>query len=394
MKLRFGLDIGSSEIRLVAAEVYSDKLKVVAYHKVPTRGYFAGVIQDLNRFTSSISDCIEGFREKFNYRVKNVYMNYVGTEMRFLKIRDAFNAANPDLELDAKQIEYAIEKAISNNIANEEYPIYKDIEEFIVDGQRGIIEPVGMRCKRIDIILQIITSNFYHFYNMRQAIEKAGLTIGEIFPDVIPLGVTASNYEERKCGIAVIDIGYGMVKFAVFSNGVISYYNCFPSNMINVYRKIEQRYSLLPQEAFLLTSQAMHSAAENFLFASRFDTKEIESHKVKNIFENQIRRIAHLIRRYMREEAVPPITQGFIVCGGIIKENDQFFNILEDTLRKPLRRPAFPVKVIPHDFSKKDEYINALALIYSGHHGLGNRVIKGEKKSFLKNLIYKIIDYF
>jgi cell division protein FtsA len=391
-KLKFGLDIGTSETRIVACGISNNKLKIKGYMKFSTKGYSAGSIKDLIQLSSLLSECFNKFSASFGIYPQNLMVNYTNPDIKFLKIKNSFSISNPDRRLDAKSIQKIINDTLLTRLSYEEYPIYKEVQEFILDGQKGITNPEGLQARKLEVILNVVVTNIYSYQNYIQAINNAGIEIGDIIIDNLALGYLVTTQEERESGILVIDIGYGMVKISYFYENRLLYYNCFPTNFTKMYENIEEKYHLMPQEAMAVMDKALLTESKEFLFPSKLQIEKIESVFVKSMIEKQLKRIFYKIKKKISENILNTISQGIVVTGRIFVECPEIVSSLEKIIRRPIRITSPSIEILPEDFGSNFEYLNALSLIYYNY--CREKECEGLKKfNFLKKF-KKIFDYF
>ncbi|RJQ31433.1 cell division protein FtsA [Candidatus Parcubacteria bacterium] len=217
-----GLDIGSDNVRLVVGQRIlqeSDKLHIIGAAEAEAEGITKGVIVSLEDAISSISACIEKAERMTGRAIEQVWVGISGSHIISQESKGVVAVAKANSEINEDDVHRAIEAA--RTVATPpNYEILHVIpKSFIVDGQKGIKDPIGMTGIRLEVDTQIIQGLSSQTKNLTKAVYRTGLEIQDIVLSILATSEAVLTNRQKELGVAVINIGGSTTSMAVFEEG-------------------------------------------------------------------------------------------------------------------------------------------------------------------------------
>ena len=218
-ELIVGLDIGTTKICAVVAERSGSGVDVVGIGTHPSRGLRKGVVVDIDATVASIKQAVEEAELMADCEITSVYAGIAGGHIR------AFNShgvvAVKDREVKESDVKRVIDAAKAVAIPMDREVIHVIPQEFIIDDQDGIREPLGMSGVRLEAKIHIVTAAVTSAQNIVKCCNKAGLNVIDIVLEPLASAQAVLSDDERELGVCMVDIGGGTTDIAVFQDGSI-----------------------------------------------------------------------------------------------------------------------------------------------------------------------------
>ncbi len=214
-----GLDVGTSKVCAVAAELNDRGVNILGVGEAPSKGLRKGIIINMDATIDSIKKAVMEVEASAGIRIKSVTAGISGAHINGL---DSYGAVGiRGREVRHADMERAIDSAKAIYVPLEREVLHVIPTDFILDGQEGIADPVGMAGVRLEAKVHIITGVASSIQNLMKCCEKAGLDVAEIvFGPVASAGVSLSG-EEKECGVLLADVGGGTTDMVFIKNGAV-----------------------------------------------------------------------------------------------------------------------------------------------------------------------------
>jgi len=216
-----GLDIGTTKICAIVAERAENGADVVGIGTHPSRGLRKGVVVDIDATVDSIKHAVEEAELMADCEISSVYAGIAGGHI------DGFNShgivAVKDREVGSNDVRRVIDAAKAVAIPMDREVIHVIPQEFIIDDQDGIREPLGMSGVRLEAKIHIVTAAVTSAQNIVKCANKAGLNVVDIVLEPLASAEAVLAGDERDLGVCLIDIGGGTTDLAVFADGSIKH---------------------------------------------------------------------------------------------------------------------------------------------------------------------------
>ena len=218
--LLVGLDIGTSKVVTIVAEMHSDgEYEVVGIGQHESRGLKKGVVVDIEKTVASIQAALEEAELMASYKIRTVVTGIAGSHIR------SFNSigmvAIKDKEVTEADVLRVTETAKAVNIPTDQQILHVLPQEYIIDGQEDIREPVGMSGVRLDVKVHIVTGAVSAVQNIIKCVRRCGLEVQDLILQPLASSSAVLTADEKELGVALVDIGGGTTDIAVFVGGAI-----------------------------------------------------------------------------------------------------------------------------------------------------------------------------
>jgi cell division protein FtsA len=216
-----GLDIGTTKICAVVGEMSHGVVDIIGIGSHPSEGLRKGVVINIEKTVNSIKEAIEEAETMAGCEIGSVYAGIAGGHIKGFNSHGVI--ALKEKEVTKKDIERVIEAASAVAIPMDREVIHVLTQEFIVDEQDGIVDPLGMSGVRLEAKIHIVTGAVTSAQNIIKCANRAGLDVCDIVLESLASSEAVLSDEERNLGAALIDFGGGTTDMAVFSRGAIKH---------------------------------------------------------------------------------------------------------------------------------------------------------------------------
>ncbi len=214
-----GLDIGTTKICAIVGELTDDGIDIIGIGQNPSRGLRKGVVVNIESTVQSIQRAIDEAEAMAGTEITHVYTGIAGGHIKSFGGRGV--VALKDREVRDADIARVIEQAKTVNIPVDREVIHVLPQEFIVDEQSGIKEPLGMTGARLEARVHIVTGAVTSAQNIVKCANRAGLNVADIVLQPLASSEAVLTEEEKELGVCLVDIGGGTTDIAIFQNGSI-----------------------------------------------------------------------------------------------------------------------------------------------------------------------------
>jgi len=222
-----GLDIGTSKVSAIVGELGADgELEVVGIGTHPSRGLKKGVVVNIESTVQSIQRAVEEAELMAGCEIHSVYTGIAGSHVRSLNSHGI--VAIRDKEVTAGDVDRVIDAARAVAIPADQRILHILPQEFIIDHQEGIREPIGMSGVRLEAKVHIVTGADSAAQNIVKCVQRCGLQVEDIVLEQLASSFAGLTDDEKDLGVCLIDIGGGTTDLAVFSGGAIQHTAVIP----------------------------------------------------------------------------------------------------------------------------------------------------------------------
>jgi len=224
-----GLDVGTSRVRVVLAEVNNqDRLEIVGVGATDSKGLRKGVVVNLELAVDSIKRAVEIAEQMAGFTVEQVYVGLAGAHIKGMNSRGVVAVSRRNREIGADDIKRVIDQASAVSVSSDREIIDVVPQEFTVDEQDGIGDPLGMLGMRLEVAVHIVTSPITAKQNIVTSVNRSGMIVLDTVLEPLAAAAAVLTEEEREYGTALIDIGGETTKLAIFQRGAIRHIAVFP----------------------------------------------------------------------------------------------------------------------------------------------------------------------
>lgn len=222
-----GLDIGTSKVVVAVAEVLPDgRFQVIGLGQADSNGLRKGVVINIEATVQSIRRALEEAELMAACRISEVYTGIAGSHIR--SFNSSGMVAIKDREVSAADVARALETARAVNIPTDQQVLHVLTQEFIVDGQEDIREPIGMSGVRLEVKVHIVTGAVSAAQNIIKCVRRCGLEVQDLILQPLASSLAVLTPDEKELGVALVDIGGGTTDIALFTGGAIRHTSVIP----------------------------------------------------------------------------------------------------------------------------------------------------------------------
>ena len=219
-----GLDIGSSKITVAVGQPDDDgNLKLLGIGQSPAEGIKRGMVVDLEKIVSSIHAAVDDAEMVSGCKISSVYASIAGEHIKSINSRGVIAVGRGTSEISHSDVERVIEAARAVAIPADREIIHVLPQDFTVDDQTGVTDPIGMAGIRLEVNVHIVTGSVASVTNIVKAIEKADLDVEELVLSPFAAAYSVLKADERELGCVLVDMGAGTTDIAAFLDGSIKH---------------------------------------------------------------------------------------------------------------------------------------------------------------------------
>jgi len=220
-----GLEIGTSKICAVVGEMNPDLsgLNIVGLGQAKSRGVRKGEICDAPAVEEDIRNAIVEAEQMADVEIRSVYLGVTGGHVRGFNNRGVHPVVSADREISEDDVQDVIKNAKTINLPTQHHVIHAIRQHFLVDGQDGISNPVGMLGSRVEVDVHVVHGNLNRLQNAIRTVKGLQLEVDEIVFNGLASSLALLTTEQKELGALVIDIGGGTTEYVVYADGVIKH---------------------------------------------------------------------------------------------------------------------------------------------------------------------------
>jgi len=219
-----GLEIGTSKVCAVVGEVVADGgLNIVGLGQSRSRGVRKGEIADARVAEEDIRHAIVEAEQMADVEIRSVYLGVTGGHLRGFDNRGVHPVVSADREISEEDVQDVIKNAKTINLPAENHVIHAIRQHFLVDGQDGITNPVGMLGARVEVDVHVVHGNLNRLQNAIRTVKGLQLEVDDIVFNGLASSLAVLNNDQKELGSLVIDIGGGTTEYVVYGNGIIKH---------------------------------------------------------------------------------------------------------------------------------------------------------------------------
>ena len=327
--ISIGLDIGTTKIVAMIGQTNEyNKMKILGVGKSISLGVHRGVVNNITQTIQSIQQAVSEAEELSGIKVDGVTVGIAGQHIRSLQHSDYITRNNSEQVIDESDIEKLINQVHKLVMLPGEEIIHVLPQEFKVDGQAEIKEPIGMYGGRLEANFHVVVGQVSSIRNIGRCIKSAGLDLDGITLEPLASANAVLSHEEKEAGVALIDIGGGTTDLAIFKDGIIRHTAVIPFGGNVITEDIKEGCSIIEKQAELLKvkfgSAWPGENKENEIVSipglRGRDPKEISLKNLSKIIHARtveiIEQVYLEIKNYGHEEQKKKLIAGIVLTGG------------------------------------------------------------------------------
>lgn len=244
------LDIGTTQTRTLIAELdENSQLTILGVGTVPTEGLKRGMVKDLDSVTQSIAKSVRKAMDIANVDVTKLIVGISGTHIKCQNVRAGVEVANPMRGITEEDVERVLKKANEMVTPKDRQVIHVLVQEYIVDDESGIKDPIGFAGTRLEAEIHVVTGSIASAQNIIKCVRQAGITEEEIVLNPIASSQAVLSEDEKELGVIMADIGGGTTDAVIFGRNGIRHIQIIPLGGDHITGDIAERFRVTHFEA-------------------------------------------------------------------------------------------------------------------------------------------------
>lgn len=339
-----GLDIGTSKVVAVVAELQGDgRFDVIGMGQHESKGLKKGVVVNIETTVASIQRALEEAELMADCKIRDVYTGIAGSHIK--SFNSSGMVAIKDKEVTATDVARVIETAKAVSIPGDQQMLHVLTQEFIVDGQEDVREPLGMSGMRLEVKVHIVTGAVSAAQNIVKCVRRCGLEVQDLILQPLASSLAVLTDDEKELGVVLVDIGGGTTDIAIFTGGAIRHTAVIPIAGDQITNDIAM--ALRTPTADAEDIKVSHGTAKQVL-ANADDMIEVPGigergprmlgrQALAAVIEPRVEELFSLVQQVVRESGYEELLSSGVVLTGGTALMDGMVELGEDIFLKPVR---------------------------------------------------------
>ena len=392
-KIAVGLDIGTTKIvAMIGRENEYGKLEILGIGKTKSLGVHRGVVNNITQTIQSIQHAVQEAEMSSGLKIEDVVVGIAGQHIRSIQHSDYITRTNSDEVIDDRDIDALINQVHKLIMLPGEEILHVLPQEYKIDGQAEIKEPIGMYGGRLEANFHVVVGQIASIRNIGRCVKNSGLGLAGITLEPLSSANAVLSQEEKEAGVALIDIGGGTTDLAIFKDGIIRHTAVIPFGGNVITEDIKEGCSIIEKQAELLKvkfgSAWPGENKENEIVSipglRGREPKEISLKNLSKIIHARIVEIIEQvfseIKNYGHEEQKKKLIGGIVITGGGSQLNH--IKQLTEYITGMDTRIGYPNEHLAGDSNEKTTsplYATAVGLVMNAAEVQSKKVVKKEE---------------
>ena len=392
-----GLDIGTSKIVAIVGEVNEDnELEIIGIGTHPSRGLKKGVVVNIESTVQSIQRAVEEAELMAGCQIHSVYAGIAGSHIKSMNSHGI--VAIKDREVVEGDVERVIDAARAMAIPADQKVLHVLPQEFIIDNQEGIREPIGMSGVRMEAKVHLVTGAVSAAQNIVKCIERCGLQADDIILEQLASSYAVLTEDEKELGICLIDIGGGTTDIAVFTEGAIKHTAVIPiagdqvTNDIAIAMRTPTQYAEEIKIKYACALRQLTNPDEVIEVPSVGERapRRLARQTLAEVVEPRYEELMSLVQAELRRSGYENLIAAGIVLTGGSSKMEGVIELAEEVFHMPVRLgvPQYVSGLI--DVVRNPIHATGVGLLLFGH--ISEQLSESEK-SYIKRRLPLSIQY-
>lgn len=382
------IDVGSAKTCVLVAEVGESGLRYRGHGLAESRGSRKGIIVDLDKAVSSIQKAVEKAEDSAGIPIEHAVLGVAGSHVRGINTHGGLVFSRPR-EIGREEIRQAVEKARAVPLPPDREALHLLPQEFILDDQSGVHDPMGMIGTRLEVRVHIVTAATSAIQNVVTAVNRAGIHVDDTVFEPLACADSVLRSDERELGICLADIGAGSTNVIVIQEGAVAHSGVLPVGgdhftsdlSVGLCTPIIEAEKI--KKLFGNTTVTLIPEGNEVEVPSVGDraSRLISQRMVGEILEPRGRELFEMLRENLRHAGMLEVCAAGVVLSGGGARLPGLMDLADSVLRKPVRM-AWPVPLAKMPaMLAEPEFATALGMVTYGHRARSARGIQDQRWS-------------
>jgi cell division protein FtsA len=396
-----GLDIGTSKVVAIVGEVTPDgEIEVIGIGSHPSRGLKKGVVVNIESTVQSIQRAVEEAELMAGCQIHSVYAGIAGSHIRSLNSHGI--VAIRDKEVTGADVERVIDAARAVAIPADQRILHILPQEFIIDNQEGIREPIGMSGVRLEAKVHMVTGAVSAAQNIIKCVRRCGLEVDDIILEQLASSNAVLTDDEKELGVCLVDIGGGTTDMAVFTEGAIRHTAVIPiagdqvTNDIAVALRTPTQHAEEIKIKYACALTQLASPDETIEVPSVGDraARRLARQTLAEVVEPRYEELFTLVQAELRRSGFEDLCAAGIVLTGGSAKMEGVIDLAEEIFHMPVRLglPQYIAGLV--DVVRNPIYSTGVGLLLFGYHNRAMREAEARMSGNFKSVLKRMKSWF
>ncbi len=396
-----GLDIGTSKVVAIVGEVTDDnEIEIIGLGSHPSRGLKKGVVVNIESTVQSIQRAVEEAELMAGCQIHSVYAGIAGSHVRSLNSHGI--VAIRDKEVTPFDVDRVIDAARAVAIPADQKILHILPQEFIIDDQESIREPIGMSGVRLEAKVHMVTGAVSAAQNIIKCVRRCGLEVDDIILEQLASSHSVLTDDEKELGVCLVDIGGGTTDIAVFTEGAIRHTAVIPiagdqvTNDIAVALRTPTQYAEEIKIKYACALTQLASIEETIEVPSVGDRpdRRLARQTLAEVVEPRYEELFTLIQAELRRSGFEDLCAAGVVLTGGSSKMEGAVDLAEEIFHMPVRLglPQYVTGLV--DVVRNPIYSTGVGLLLFGYHNRAMREHSSHVGGGFKGVLEKMKSWF
>jgi cell division protein FtsA len=371
--LLVGLDIGTSKVVAVVAELRPDgAYEVIGMGQTESKGLKKGVVVNIEATVQSIQKALEEAELMADCKIGEVFTGIAGSHIR--SFNSSGMVAIKDKEVTSTDVARVIETAKAVNIPTDQQILHILTQEFIIDGQEDVREPIGMSGIRLEVKVHIVTGAVSAAQNIVKCVRRCGLEVHDLILQPLASSLAVLTEDEKELGVVLVDIGSGTTDIAIFSEGAIRHTAVIPIAGDQITNDIAMALRTPTPDAedikiqYGIAKQVLADPDEMIDVPGVGDRgpRTLSRQALAAVIEPRVEELFSLVHQVVRESGYEELLSSGVVLTGGTAMMPGMVELGEDMFLKPVRVGVPEYRGNLHEVVKSPRYATVMGLLQEG----------------------------
>jgi len=396
-----GLDIGTSKVVSIVGEIKADgEIEIIGIGSHPSRGLKKGVVVNIESTVQSIQRALEEAELMAGCEIHSVHAGIAGNHIRSLNSHGI--VAIKEREVTHGDVERVIDAARAVAIPADQKILHILPQEFIIDEQEGIREPIGMSGVRLEARVHMVTGAVSAAQNIVKCVRRCGLDVDDLILEQLSSSYAVLSDDEKELGVCLVDIGGGTTDIAIFTDGSIRHTAVIPiagdqvTNDIAVALRTPTQHAEEIKIKYACALTQLAASDETIEVPSIGDrpSRRLSRQTLAEVVEPRYEELLTLVQAELRRSGFEDLVAGGVVMTGGSSKMEGLIELAEEVFHMPVRLgvPQYVTGLV--DVVRNPIYATGVGLLLFGYQNESGRLQDLPKGSGFKSILERMRSWF
>jgi cell division protein FtsA len=379
------IDVGSAKTCVLVAEITDGGLRYRGHGLAESRGSRKGVIVELEKAIGSVQKAVEQAEDIAGVPIEHAVLGVAGAHVRGVNSHGGINLGTRPREIGRDEIRQAVEKARAIPLPADREILHLLPQEFILDDQGGVHDPLGMMATRLEVRVHMVTAAASATQNVVTAVNRAGVHVDDTVFEPLACADSVLRSDERELGVCLADLGAGSTSLIVFHEGAVAHTAVIPIGgdhftsdlSVGLCTPVAEAERIKKLYGNVIVTLIPEGNEVEVPSVGDRPSRLISQRMVGEILEPRARELFEMIRDNLRHAGMLDLCAGGVVLSGGASRLPGILEIAESVLRRHLRMSwPLPLAKMP-SLLAEPEFATVLGMAFYGHR---SRVARGQQE--------------